>query len=213
MSTNFFKDNEDLQYYFEKGVDWAKLVRLSEMNYQLPDGHRSLEEAKEFYEDILNMFGEFVAKEVAPVARAFDDKGVKLVDGEAVESEEWKKVFDQIAQLGIHGMPVPRDFGGMNVPVLLFHFNSEMIARADVSAMTHMSFHAGIALAMLVYSFHEGSTTFDAQKLQITDSRFREYIEEIASGVAGGAKIGRASCRGRARGRGVGGEARGRATS
>lgn len=187
MSTNFFKDNEDLQYYFEKGVDWAKLVRLSEMNYQLPDGHRSLEEAKEFYEDILNMFGEFVAKEVAPVARDFDEKGVKLVDGEAVESEEWQKVFKQIAELGIHGMPVPRDFGGMNVPVLLFHFGSEMIARADVSAMTHMSFHAGIALAMLVYSFHEGSTTFDAQKLQITDSRFREYIEEIASGVAGGA--------------------------
>src|SRR5690625_7664662 len=53
--------------------------------------------------------------------------------------------------------------------------------------MTHMGCHAGIALAMLVYSFHEGSTTFDAQKLQITDSRFREYIEEIASGVAGGA--------------------------
>lgn len=187
MSANFYTDNEDLQYYFEKGVDWDKLVRLSEMNYKAPDGHRSLDEAKGFYEDILKMFGEFVAKEVAPYAKDYDEKGVQLVDGEAVEPEEWVRAFDQMAQLGVHGLALPREFGGMNAPVLLFYLNSEIIARADVSAMTHMSFHAAIALALLVYSFHEGSTTFDADKLEITDSRFREYIEEITSGAAGGA--------------------------
>lgn len=187
MSTNFFKDNEDLQYYFEKGVDWEKLVRLTEMNYKLPDGYSNLEEAKGVYEDVLNMFGEFVAKEVAPHAKAFDEKGVQLVDGEAVESEEWVSAFDQMAQLGMHGLAIPREFGGMNAPVLLFYFNSEIIARADVSAMTHMSFHAAIALCLLVYSFHEGSTTLDPKTLEITDSRFREYIEEIAAGEAGGA--------------------------
>lgn len=187
MSTNFYSDNEDLQYYFEKGVDWDKLVRLSEMNYKAPDGHRTLDEATGFYKEILNMFGEFIAKEVAPYAKDYDEKGVQLVDGEAVESEEWVRAFDQMAQLGIHGLATPREFGGMNAPVLLFYLNCEIIARADVSAMTHMSFHAAIALALLVYSFHEGSATFDADKLQITDSRFREYIEEITAGAAGGA--------------------------
>lgn len=187
MSTNFYSDNEDLQYYFEKGIDWDKLVRLTEMNYNAPEGHENLEEAKGFYQDILNMFGEFVAKEIAPHTRAMDLQGVKLVDGEAVEPKEWVRAFDHMAELGMHGLALPREFGGMNAPVMLFYLNSEIIARADVSAMTHMSFHAAIALALLFYSFHEGSATFDAEKLQITESRFREYIEEIVTGEAGGA--------------------------
>lgn len=187
MSTNFFKDNVDLQYYYEKGVDWEKLVRLTELDYKLPDGHTSFEEAREFYGEVLNMFGEFVAKEVDPVVPAFDTKKVTLVDGEAISSDEWNKVFKQIGELGIHGMPIPRELGGMNVPFLLYHFNSEILARADVSAMTHMSFHAGIALAMLVYSFYEGSTEFDTNKMEITSTRFGEYVSEIAAGEAWGA--------------------------
>lgn len=187
MSTNFFKDNKDLQYYFEKGVDWEKLVRLTEVDYKLKDGHASYEEAREFYAEILNMFGEFVAKEVNPHVEAFDRKKVKLVDGEAVSCDEWNKVFRQIGELGIHSMPIPREFGGMNAPFLLFHFNSEMLARADVSAMTHMSFHAGIALAMLVYSFYEGSTEFDVNEMAISKCRFEEAVTEIAAGEAWGA--------------------------
>lgn len=187
MSTNFFRDNEDLQYYFQKGLDLEKLSRMTELEFQLQEGHANFEEAREFYAEILDLFGAFVAKEVAPVVTAFDTEGVKLVDGEAVSSKEWDSVFKQIGEMGIHGMPIPREFGGMNVPFLLFHFNSEMLARADVSAMTHMSFHAGLALAMLVYSFYEGSTDFDADKLEISHTRFREYVEEIAAGEAWGA--------------------------
>lgn len=187
MSTNFFKDNSELQYYFEKGLDWEKLVALTELEYQVPDGHENLQDAKDFYREVLNMYGEFVAKEVNPVAHIFDTKKAELVDGEVVESKEWQKVFKQIAELGIHAMPVPREFGGMNVPIIAYHFCSEMLARADVSAMTHQSFHAGVALAMLVYSFYEGTTTYDIDKLQISGTRFQDYIEEIASGAAGGA--------------------------
>lgn len=187
MSTNFFRDNNDLQYYFTKGVDWEKLVRITELDYRLKDGHADFEEAQYFYEEVLSMFGEFVAKEVDPHTATFDREGVKLVDGEAVSSEAWDRVFKQIGELGIHGMPIPRELGGMNVPFLLFHFNSEMLARADVSAMTHMSFHAGIALAMLVYSFYEGTTEFDPETLEITSSRFGEYVSEIAAGEAWGA--------------------------
>lgn len=187
MSTNFFKDNKDLQYYYEKGVDWEKLVGLSEVEYKLKDGHASYEDAREFFVEILTMFGEFVAKEVNPHVPAFDEAKVKLIDGEAVSCDEWNKVFRQIGELGIHSMPIPREFGGMNAPLLLFHFNNEMLARADVSAMTHMSFHSGIALAMLVYSFHEGSTEFDVNEMMISKSRFADAVSEIATGEAWGA--------------------------
>ena len=33
---NFFKDNDDLQYYFDKGVDWDSLVRITEHEFADP---------------------------------------------------------------------------------------------------------------------------------------------------------------------------------
>lgn len=186
MSTNFYKDNSDLQYYFEKGLDWEKLVRITELNYKLEDGPRSYEEAQESFEDILTMFGEFVAKEVAPRAEAIDRTKVKLENGEAIAPKEWDEVFDQIKELGLHGLPIPREFGGMNAPVLLYFMNAEMLGRADVSAMTHKSFHAGIALALLVYSFYEGTTHFDFENYKISSTRFDQAIREIAAGEAWG---------------------------
>ena len=34
---NFFKDNEDLQYYFDKGIDWEPLVRITEHDFSDAD--------------------------------------------------------------------------------------------------------------------------------------------------------------------------------
>ena len=35
---NFFKDNDDLQYYFDKGIDWESLVRITEHDFADADG-------------------------------------------------------------------------------------------------------------------------------------------------------------------------------
>ncbi len=184
---NFFKDNEDLQFYMDRGIDWDSLIRITELNFQAPDGHESVAEAKEFYTDVLSMLGEFVANEVQPNVAAIDHKKVKLVDGEAVCPPEWDAIFEQLAELGTHGLPIPRELGGMNMPVLTYFMNGEILGRADVSAMTHSSFHAGIAMALLVYSVHEGTTTFDSEKLIISETRFGDAVREIATGAAWGA--------------------------
>jgi hypothetical protein len=47
------------------------------------------------------------------------------------------------------------------LPAMLYFLNTELLARADVSVMAHHGFHGGIALALLMYSVTEGSTTFD----------------------------------------------------
>ena len=35
---NFFKDNDDLQYYFDKGIDWDSLVRVTEREFVAAEG-------------------------------------------------------------------------------------------------------------------------------------------------------------------------------
>lgn len=182
---NFYKDNDDLQFYVDKWIDWEPLVRITERNFVDPEGHQSLDEAMEFYREILDLVGQFSADEVAPHAEAFDRKKVWLEDGEVVFPPELQGVFDQIKELGLHSMCLPRELGGMNAPLLLYMLTAELFARADVGAMTHHSFHTGMAMAMLVYSIREGSTEFDEQGF-ITKTRFKDEIQEIMSGEAWG---------------------------
>jgi alkylation response protein AidB-like acyl-CoA dehydrogenase len=185
---NFFKDNDDLQYYFDKGVDWDSLVRITEHEFANgeSEGFSTTEEAVNFYRDILEMFGEFVATEIKPYEKEIDDEGVELVDGEVVFPERLAGIFEKIKDLDLHGLPVPRELGGMNAPMLVYFMNSELMARADVSTMAHHGFHAGIAMAALVFSATEGSSEIDPTTGRIDDTRWKEVIEEIVAGKAWG---------------------------
>lgn len=183
---NFFTDNDDLLFYFEKGIDWASLVEVTEYGYRTQDGFKAVPEAVQFYREVAEMLGELVAEEVAPRAALIDRKDTGLENGEAVESEETRAIFDAFKAAELHKLCIPRDFGGLNAPLLLYFLGAEMMARADVSTMTHFSFHGGMAMAMLVYSMHEGTTEVDIANGKILKTRFADEIAEIASGEAWG---------------------------
>ena len=185
---NFFKDNDDLQYYFDKGVDWESLVRITEHDFADADGEgfSTTEEAVGFYREIVEMVGQFSAEEIKPYEREIDQKGVELVDGEVVFPERLAGIFEKIKDLDLHGLPIPREFGGMNAPMMVYFMNSELMARADVSTMAHHGFHAGMAMGALVFSALEGSSEIDPETGRINETRWRTMIEEIAAGEAWG---------------------------
>jgi 3-(methylthio)propanoyl-CoA dehydrogenase len=183
---NFFQDNPDLQFYFDKGVDWETLVRLTEGDLKAPGAHASVAEAVEFYREIATMVGQFAAEEIAPRAVEIDQKGVVLKNGEGVLPEGMQHIFDRIKELELHAMCLPRDLGGMWAPLLVNWLCGEMIGRADVSVLAHHGFHGGIALAMLVFSLEEGTTEWDPKKLTLSRTRWAEQIKEIGRGEAWG---------------------------
>ena len=114
---NFFKDNDDIQYYFDKGVDWESLVRITEHDFADADGEgfSTVNEAIAFYRDIIEMFGQFVAEEIKPYEKEIDAKGVELVDGEVVFPDRLANLPDaahafgechQIAGTHFHGRTI-----------------------------------------------------------------------------------------------------------
>ncbi len=185
---NFFKDNDDLQYYFDKGIDWEPLARITEHDFVDADGEGfgSTEEAVEFYRNIVEMFGQFVAEEIKPYEKENDANGVELVDGEVVFPERLTEIFEKIKELDLHSLPIPRELGGMNAPMMVYFINSEVMSRADVSTTAHHGFHAGIAMAALVLSALEGSTEIDPKTGRIIKTRWEKAIKEIAAGEAWG---------------------------
>ena len=183
---NYLTDNEDLQWYINHGIDWEPIVRGLEGAFTDPEGPKNVTEAVDSYRDILTMVGEYIAEQVAPHAAAIDRAGLHLKDGDVVEPAALTQIFDGLREMGLHGMVLPRELGGMNMPVINYFITAELIARADVSMMTHNSFHSAMALAMLLYSVDEGTTTFDPKTGKILKTRFDKELREIVAGEAWG---------------------------
>jgi 3-(methylthio)propanoyl-CoA dehydrogenase len=181
---NFFTDNQDLRFHFEEAVEWAPLVEITELGFRNEDGFKTADEAVAFYREAIESVGELAATQIAPRVPLLDREGVRLEGGEPAEQPALKAIFEAINAAELHRMCLPREVGGLNIPLLVYFLSGEMIARADVSVMTHHSFHGGMAMAMLAFSIHEGTTTFDGSRLLST--RFSKYIEEIARGDAWG---------------------------
>ena len=183
---NFFKDNEDLRWYFEKGLDWDALVRVTEHEFRAKDGPKSTKEAVDLYRDMAEAIGELVADEIAPHSAEIDKGKVIFENGEARFPPRLTAIFEQIKQMELHGMCVPRELGGMNAPMALYYLTSEVFARADVSAMAHHGFHGGMALAAIMFSVREGTTKVDPKTGEILETRFADVVREIVKGQSWG---------------------------
>jgi hypothetical protein len=183
---SFFADNEDLKFCFEKAIDWSSLARLTEYGFRTTDGFKSADEAIPFYRDVLESIGKLAAEEIAPNAAKIDAEGTTLVNGEAHLGPTMARIFERMREQGLHQLCLPRELGGLNAPLMVYFLAGEMLARADVSTMAHFSFHGGMAMAMLAFSVHEGSTEVDPTTCAIQKTRFAEAIEEISTGAAWG---------------------------
>ncbi len=183
---NFYRDNEDLKFYVEKWIRWDPLVRLTEFDFRTKDAPQSTGDAIELYVSVLDMLGEFAAKEIAPKARQIDTEHPWIEDGVVHFPPVLENIFSKMKELEAHGMCVPRSLGGMNCPFTLLLCCIEMIGRGDVSVAAHFGFHGGMAMATLLMSVLEGTTEFDRERFEIKDTRFRKMIEEIVAGDAWG---------------------------
>lgn len=183
---NFYEDNDDLRFYVERAVDWEPIVRLTEHDFRSPDGPKSTAEAVATYQDVLGLVGGFVADEIAANWRALDAAHPKLVDGEVKYPQVMVEMFEKLGALELNGLNLPRELGGLNAPIVLLQVTNELFARADVSICAHHGFHGGMAMAALVYSVLEGSTTFDRDLPGIAETRFRHVIDDILAGRSWG---------------------------
>jgi alkylation response protein AidB-like acyl-CoA dehydrogenase len=185
-SRDYYADNDDLRFYVERGFDWDPIVRLTEHELQAPDSPKTVAEAVSSYKDILSLVGGFVAETIGSRTLELDKCHPKLVNGEVVYPAAMTEVFDAVDALGIHGLCVPREYGGLNAPLALFQMTNELFSRADVSITAHYGFHGGMAMAGLVYSMLEGTTRFDRQAHAFTETRFRKVVDDVLQNNAWG---------------------------
>jgi alkylation response protein AidB-like acyl-CoA dehydrogenase len=134
---SYYLDNPDLRRRIG-AVAWNELLPALEGGFQGEDelAPSSFEEAREQLEMVLELVGKISAEEIAQHAAEVDRVGARLIDGDVVFTEPTRKAFDLLAESGLMGLMLPREFGGMNFPATAYTAVVEMIARADAALMT-----------------------------------------------------------------------------
>jgi 3-(methylthio)propanoyl-CoA dehydrogenase len=153
---NFFLDNEDIQFLFNH-MDLAELATLQEDNFVHAghdgSGYAPVDAADtvDNYRRALEIIGEVAAEVVAPNAEQVDREGNTLNDDGTVTLHPLvQKNLDRLTQADMMGFTLPRKYGGLNCPSLVYTMATEIISRADTSLMNMFGLQG---IAETVYAF------------------------------------------------------------
>ncbi|MCP4590226.1 MAG: acyl-CoA dehydrogenase [bacterium] len=138
---NFYTDNEDILFLFEH-MDLAEIATLQEDGFAPTDGPgreyapRDAADAIDNYRRILSITGDVAANRIAPRAETVDRDGHTLnLDGTVTLGEEVRENLKVLAQADLMGFTLPRRYGGINCPNLVYTMAIEIVSRADASLM------------------------------------------------------------------------------
>jgi alkylation response protein AidB-like acyl-CoA dehydrogenase len=150
---NFFTENPDILWHFDH-LGLEDVVAHLEDNYsqvaQFDDAPLSYADALEGYRTVLEMAGAIVAKEIAPLAAEVDREGAHFDGHEVTYAKGTIKGMAVLAKSGLMGMMLPRQYGGLNFPGLLYSIAIEMVSQADASLMNLFSLQD---IAETIYEF------------------------------------------------------------
>ena len=135
---NFFLDNPDIQFHFHH-ADLLALARLQEdrtENGQADYVPVDEADAVDNYRRVLEIVGEIAADTLAPHAETVDREGNRLnADGTVTLHPLVQENLRRLAQADLMGFTLPRKYGGLNCPTLIYTMATEIVSRADCSFM------------------------------------------------------------------------------
>jgi 3-(methylthio)propanoyl-CoA dehydrogenase len=153
---NYFLDNEDVQFLF-RHIDLGELARLQEDGFvhaaDDPLGYAPADaaDAVDNYRRALEIIGEVAAEVVAPNAEQIDREGNTLNDDGTVTLHPLvQENLRRLTQADMMGFTLPRKYGGLNCPCVIYTMATEIISRADTSLMNMFGLQG---IAETIYAF------------------------------------------------------------
>lgn len=131
---NFFEDNEALRFQLDNPL-MRRIVELKEQGFA--GGDRSgyapvdFEDAQDNYKKVLSIVGEICADTIAVNAEQVDAEGPHVDGGRAHYHPKTQENHDALAASGLYGMSLPREYGGLNFPIVPYVMAAELVSRAD----------------------------------------------------------------------------------
>jgi alkylation response protein AidB-like acyl-CoA dehydrogenase len=134
---NFFLDNQDIQFLFDH-IDLEEIAATQEG--RLPNGDaelrcpRSAADAVDNYRRILGVVGQIAATQSPQAPSRSTAKATRSTTTARSRYHPLvQRTCDRLAQADMMGFTLPRKYGGLNCPNLLYTMATEIVSRADAS--------------------------------------------------------------------------------
>ena len=112
-----------------------RIVELKEKDFvdaqQFDDAPVDYDDAIENYRRVMDITGEVAATILEPNSESVDLEGPHLENGRMIYASKTFDTLDATRKAGLHGVSMPRRYGGLNLPNVVFSMLSEMISAAD----------------------------------------------------------------------------------
>ncbi|MGI5904059.1 MAG: acyl-CoA dehydrogenase family protein [Thermoguttaceae bacterium] len=173
---NFFEDNNDIRFLFDY-FDMKEIAEIQER--ETPNGDadylpRGTDDVIDNYREVLRITGEIAADTLFPSAETVDAEGNTLNKDQTVTLHPLVQAnLDRLTQADLMGFTLPRRYGGINCPILVYTMATEIVARADCSFMNMFGLQG---IADTIYAF-------------ASDEIRDEYLPKFASGEVTGAMV------------------------
>ena len=173
---NFFTDNKDILFLF----DHLDLVRSAEsMEDSYADAAKydyapaNAAEAIEDYRRVLEVVGEVAGDFIAPRAEEIDRTGNRIENNRCVRPVGMDECLDALGKADLMGFTLPRKYGGLNFPNIIYTMATEMVSRADAGLMNIFGLQ-GIAETINAFA---------------SDEIKNEYLPKFCEGEVTGAMV------------------------
>ena len=133
---NNYKDTPELKARMHSPL-MERIVELKENFYTEADKYdyapADFADAMDNFERVLELTGSVCDEVIAPNAESVDREGSHCSGGRVQYSAGTAQNLKVMHQAGMSGFGLPRQYGGLNMPVTVFSAVGEMISRADAS--------------------------------------------------------------------------------
>ncbi|MBQ7030181.1 MAG: acyl-CoA dehydrogenase family protein [Thermoguttaceae bacterium] len=173
---NYFSDNQDIKFLLDY-FDLKEIAAIQER--ETPNGDadyapRDLDDAVDNYRRVLEIVGEISAETLAKNAEKVDEEGNTLNANQTVTLHPLvQENLDKMSRADLQGFTLPRKYGGINCPTLIYTMATEIVARGDCSVMNMFGLQG---IADTIYAF-------------ASDEIKDEYLPKFASGEVTGAMV------------------------
>lgn len=133
---NNYKDTPELGARMHSPL-MERIVELKENFYAEAGKYdyapKDLADAMDNFDRVLELTGSVCDEVIAPNAESVDREGSHCSGGRVQYSQGTAQNLKVMHQAGLSGFGLPRQYGGLNMPVTVFSAVGEMISRADAS--------------------------------------------------------------------------------
>lgn len=131
---NYYSDYPELRFHLSHPL-MKRIVELKENGYKDKANHAEApsdyDDAIENYDMVMEIAGDVAANIIEPNSESVDMEGPHLVNGRMVYASKTYENLDAMQKAGLNGVSMPRRYGGLNFPAVVFSMLSEVVAAAD----------------------------------------------------------------------------------